>query len=194
MARKLAKPKGTGLKPISMPSPSYSWDLSVPAEYPNLDFTAPSFPSMDSLNTAYTPGTNLDFSFGNSYEPITGSFLAPSIDMSKPNLLNTVGDPMLSIEPTKPGFLKDTWNGLTGFQKIGAILGLGNAAAGAYNAYNQNKLARDQLNFSRNAFNTQMEATKRTTNAELRDRQEVRVRNNPSQNMSVEEYMKLNGV
>ena len=194
MAKKLNR-KVSGLKPISMPSPTYGWDLNVPAEYPNLDFTAQTYPSMDSLYAPYNPGTNLDLSFGKSYEPLTGSFLAPNVEMPAMNLsgLNQVAAAP-AIEPTKPGFLKDTWNSLTGFQKIGAVLGLGNAAAGAYNAYNQNKLARDQLNFTKNAFNTQMEASRKMTNADLRDRQQVRARNNPTENMSVEDYMRLNGV
>lgn len=62
-----------------------------------------------------------------------------------------------------------------------------------YNVYNQNKLQRDLLNFQKQAYQTNLDTARKTTNMELSDRQRRRVSANPNAE-SVESYMKKWGV
>ena len=62
-----------------------------------------------------------------------------------------------------------------------------------YNAFNQNKMQKDLLNFQKNAYRTNLAMTKKTTNMELSDRQRRRVSANPNAE-SVDSYMKKWGV
>lgn len=82
--------------------------------------------------------------------------------------------------------------------KINAGVGVFNAALGAISAYKALKLGKDNLNFQKESFNKNYDAMKRTTNAELSDRQRSRVQydanNGTSNNMSVAEYMAQYGV
>ena len=55
-------------------------------------------------------------------------------------------------------------------------------------------LAKDSLNFQKDAFSKQFENQRTLTNAELRDRQIARVASNPTAYQSVDDYMKANGV
>ena len=82
--------------------------------------------------------------------------------------------------------------------KINAGVGVLNAAVGAISAYKALKLGKDNLNFQKESFAKNFEAMKGTTNAELADRQAIRVRydaqNGMSNNMSVADYMAKYGV
>ena len=73
-------------------------------------------------------------------------------------------------------------------------VGLATAGLGAFNAWNTNKTARDQLNFQKDSFSKQYEAQKGLTNSELSDRQAQRVREHPGTATSVNDYMKQYGV
>lgn len=62
-----------------------------------------------------------------------------------------------------------------------------------YNAFKQNSMQKDLLNFQKQAYRTNLDMTKKTTNMELSDRQRRRVSANPNAE-SVDNYMKKWGV
>ena len=91
-------------------------------------------------------------------------------------------------------------NGGGGMDFLGAD-GWGNLALGgiqtglgAYMGFKQLGAAKDQLNFQKESFNKNYEATKQTTNTQLRDRQALRHSSRPDQYASADEYMKTNGI
>jgi len=65
---------------------------------------------------------------------------------------------------------------------------------GAYMGFKQLGAAKDQLNFQKESFNKNYEASKQTTNTQLRDRQKRRYAENPDHYKSESEYMKTNGI
>lgn len=74
---------------------------------------------------------------------------------------------------------------------ISALTGLGNA----YMGMKQFGLAEDSLDFQKDAFSKNFEAQKRTTNAQLADRQRARLAANPNGGYQSEaEYMSKFGV
>ena len=73
-------------------------------------------------------------------------------------------------------------------------VGLLNDAFGAYNAYQANKLAKQQFAFQKDAFNKQYAAQKNLTNSQLADRQAQRHRRDPTRYESVDSYMAKYGV
>lgn len=77
-----------------------------------------------------------------------------------------------------------------------ALLGLGafNSALSAINSYKANKLGKQQLAFAKDSFNRNFEAQKGITNSQLADRQNIRYKVNPTDNMSVADYMAQYGV
>ena len=131
--------------------------------------------------TAMNPPTSLSFGQGGM-----GSFDTAKIgNMAKSDdLMKGVKD----FSNTQPSF----WNNYGGM-----ITGGISAAAdlvGAYQGYKQLGLARDSLNFQKDAFNKEYEMSKRGINDQLEQRQRNRVGTNPSRNMPVEEYMQKYGV
>ena len=78
------------------------------------------------------------------------------------------------------------WGGMA----MGAIQGLGNA----YMGMKQYGLAKEQLQFSKDAFERNFAAQRQMTNTNLQDRQRARVASNPGAYQSVGEYMSKNGV
>ena len=82
--------------------------------------------------------------------------------------------------------------------KINAGVGVFNAALGAVGAHRAYKLGKENLAFQKESFNKNYDAMKRTTNAEMEDRQARRVRydaqNGLNNNLSVSEYMAKFGV
>lgn len=78
------------------------------------------------------------------------------------------------------------WGGMA----MGALQGLGSA----YMGMKQYGLAKDQLAFSKSAFERNFNAQKTLTNSSLEDRQRARVASNPGAYQSVGEYMSKNGV
>jgi len=91
-------------------------------------------------------------------------------------------------------------NGGGGMDFLGAD-GWGNLALGgiqtglgAYMGFKQLGAAKDQLNFQKESFNKNYEASKQTTNTQLADRQKRRYAENPDHYKSESEYMKTNGI
>lgn len=78
--------------------------------------------------------------------------------------------------------------------KINTGVGLFNSALGAISAYKALKLGKDNLNFQKESFAKNFEASKGTTNAELADRQARRLSANPNGYDSVADYMAKYGV
>ena len=78
--------------------------------------------------------------------------------------------------------------------KINAGVGVFNAALGAISAYKALKLGKDNLNFQKESFAKNFEASKNTTNAQLEGAQRVRVSADPTNAMSVADYMAKYGV
>jgi len=85
----------------------------------------------------------------------------------------------------------------TGFQTMGwgpAVFGMGKSLFDGWLGMEKLDLAKDSLNFQKDAFSKQFENQRTLTNAELRDRQAARVASNPTAYQTVDEYMKANGV
>ena len=78
--------------------------------------------------------------------------------------------------------------------KIKAGVGVFNAALGAISAYKALKLGKENLAFQKDSFNKNYEAMKGTTNAQLENAQRVRVSADPTNAMSVADYMAKYGV
>lgn len=100
-----------------------------------------------------------------------------------------------------PGFF--SWNGFAGGKNAdgtstngwgGAALGLIQGLASFGQARNQLNLVKDQLQFSKDAFNKNYAAQAKMTNASLMDRQRARVASNPGAYQSVGDYMAQNGI
>lgn len=81
--------------------------------------------------------------------------------------------------------------------KVGGLAGpmfdLAKTGLNAYLGFKQLGTAEDTLAFQKDAFSKQFANQSTLINAQLRDRQQARLNRNPN-NMSVDEYMKLNGV
>lgn len=103
--------------------------------------------------------------------------------------MNLIGDnkPFNWQPPTTNGGIPMT-------DKINAGVGVFNAALGAISAYKALKLGKDNLNFQKESFAKNFEASKGTTNAQLENAQRVRVSADPTNAMSVSEYMAKFGV
>jgi len=84
------------------------------------------------------------------------------------------------------GMKVNGWGG----QALGLLQGLGSA----YMGLQQYGLAKDQLQFSKDAFNKNYAAQAKMTNASLLDRQRARVASNPGAYQSVGDYMAQNAI
>ena len=82
-----------------------------------------------------------------------------------------------------------SWNGWGG-QALGLLQGVGSA----YMGLQQYGLAKDQLQFSKDAFNKNYAAQTKMTNASLMDRQRARVAANSGAYQSVGDYMAQNRI
>lgn len=138
--------------------------------------------------TAMNPLTSLSFGQeggGLNIPALYGSNIAGMDSIPKSNAL---GKSVEDFSNTQPSF----WN------NYGSMIAGGVSAAadlvGAYQGYKQLGLARDSLNFQKDAFNKEYEMSKRGINDQLEQRQRNRVGTNPSRNMPVEEYMQKYGV
>lgn len=78
--------------------------------------------------------------------------------------------------------------------KVNAGIGVLGTLGGLYNGWNSNKLMKDQLNFQKQAFNKQYQASVNQYNTQLEDRQRARVASNPNAYQSVSSYMDQNRV
>lgn len=76
----------------------------------------------------------------------------------------------------------------------GAAFGLMQGLGSAYMGMKQYGLMKDQLQFSKDAFNKNFAAQAQTTNTALEDRQRARVASNPGAYQSVGDYMGQNRI
>lgn len=153
----------------------------------------PGLPEMPNLrgmlNFSNTPAESLNWP---GYTATTPTTQIPGTSLNLPD----IGEALRARAMEKPGIfdgLGKTWNSLSGFEKIGSVLGTANAVFNGYNAYKQNKIARDTLNFQKDQYAKQYEAQRKMTNSQLEDRQRSRVWTNPNQT-SVHDYMQKYGV
>lgn len=79
-------------------------------------------------------------------------------------------------------------------EKGSALLGGVKGVFDVYNTYKTNKLANKQFEFEKDSFNRNFDASAKTTNAALADRQAARYKRDPSTFASVNDYMKKYGV
>ena len=124
---------------------------------------------------------------------LTGQFggQLPNVDPSTLSSMGSQSPDWLS----RQGFFggKDA----NGFSSVGwgpALFGMGKSIFDGYLGLQQLDLAKDNLNFQKDAFSKQFENQRTLTNSELRDRQAARVASNPTAYQSVDDYMKANGV
>jgi len=82
---------------------------------------------------------------------------------------------------------------LSGFGQLNQGIQAGGALLQGYLGFKQLGLARDSLNFQRDAFNKNYQNQVQTTNRQLEDRQRLRAAANPGA-QSVEEYLANNRV
>ena len=73
-------------------------------------------------------------------------------------------------------------------------VGLFTGGIGAWQGYNQNKLLKQNLNQQESQFREQLNLTKQNYNSQIEDRQRARVASNPIAYESVESYKKKYGV
>lgn len=90
-------------------------------------------------------------------------------------------------------------NGLGGWMAsngtaLNAGVGLLTAGLGAWQGYNSNKLAKQQMNMQSSQFNEQMSLSKGLLNQNMEDRQRARVASNSQAYQPVSEYMNKYGV
>ena len=93
---------------------------------------------------------------------------------------------MLGYTDEATGMKNNGW----GSAALGLIQGLG----GAYMGMKQYGLAKEQLQFSKDAFNKNYAAQAQMTNASMEDRQRARVASNAGAYQSVGDYMAKNGI
>ena len=116
----------------------------------------------------------------------TGSFNWGGLDGS-----TTVGNPTgLTLGAGAGGGLPK----IAMTDKINAGVGVFNAALGAISAYKALKLGKENLAFQKESFAKNFEASKNITNAQLENAQRVRVSADPTNAMSVADYMAKYGV
>lgn len=135
--------------------------------------------SLDSINI--NPATSM-LDWGNEYS--VPNLMTMSGSGTSSDLLN------LDFGKSKQG-MSNFSKGVAGLQTLGSVMG-------AWNGYQQNKLAKQQLAFQKDAFNKQYSAQRNLTNSQLEDRQRNRVYQNEQTGrtgtMSVAEYMNKYGI
>lgn len=83
---------------------------------------------------------------------------------------------------------------LTPIDKLSLGLGALGDIMNIYNGYKQTKLAKQQFNLAKDAYQQQFDINRKLTNSALEDRQRARVAQNPHTAKSVGEYMAQYGV
>jgi hypothetical protein len=97
-----------------------------------------------------------------------------------------------SVKDSGGGGMFENMLGADGWGNL-ALGGL-QTGLGAYMGFKQLGAAKDQLNFQKESFNKNYAAQKRTTNAEMRDRQVNRNASQPGQHQKADAYMTQNGI
>lgn len=135
-----------------------------------------------------------------SYTPDMAK-VAPSLGASFKSMIGLGGDEFSQMRDgvrsavnTAGANASTAWGKMNYGEKGTAMLGAATGLYGAYNAHKTNKLANKQFNFTKDAFNRNFEATAKTTNAALADRQNARHLRDPKAHASVSDYMKKYGV
>ena len=150
----------------------------------------PSSNVMNGMNTqanASMGGMDLDFmKSGYGYQDMvnnpTGNSSGGPGGLDFNSLGNTPADSGGGMDFLGP----DGWGSLA----LGGI----QTGLGAYMGFKKLGAAKDQLNFQKESFNKNYEASKQTTNTQLADRQKRRYAENPDHYKSESEYMKTNGI
>ena len=157
---------------------------SLVAAPQNIPFSGmPSMSSISPQQLALAGGMPLAPTIGGNTGGMNFGFLNPTE--------STVGNPTgLKLGAEAGGGLPK----IAMTDKINAGVGVFNAALGAVSAYKALKLGKENLNFQKESFYKNFEATKNTTNAQLENAQRVRVSADPTNAMSVADYMAKYGV
>ncbi|WP_411350587.1 hypothetical protein [Moraxella lincolnii] len=126
---------------------------------------------------------------GNTYN--NGQVMPNQVDNSKvfTGLKNTFNNGKITLNQIGNGATQIPLH-----DKLNTTLGLVSNFVNGYNAYQANKLANKQFNFSKDAWNRQWEAQKGLTNSRLADRQQRRFNESGGTGMTVSEYMNKYGV
>lgn len=143
------------------------------------------------------PGINSDYSsllgFGEGgYAPTTDFLNTKAIALpTQYGAGSALADPswlqnMMGYTDTASGTKVNGWGGAA----LGLLQGLGSA----YMGMKQYGLAKDQLQFSKDAFNKNYAAQAAMTNSNMEDRQRARVASNPGAYQSVGDYMAQNRI
>lgn len=137
----------------------------------------------------------MDFNLGNLGSPQQGGggldYLS-SLQVAPTSMSDSIMNSLKGFgggffDKTNAAGIKDQGWGSTA---LGVASGLGNA----YMGMQQYGLAKDQLNFSKQQYETNLKNQTKLTNASLADRQASRVASNPSAYQSVGDYIKQYGV
>lgn len=178
------KPTGIGgyVPPTPvMPSMSINDYLGTLKVTPSLNL-----PALNPAGLAFADGVPLAPTIGSS----TGSTSGLNLDWMNPSAEGIIGNPTgLTLGATAGGIKPIAMT-----DKINAGVGVFNSALGAISAYKLLKLGKDNLNFQKESFAKNFEASKNTTNAQLENAQRVRVSADPTNAMSVADYMAKYGV
>ena len=145
-------------------------------------------------NTGYQP-SNAWFG-GGAYAGDNANSLG--YDLGSPMSPSDFAAAKAQVNNTGGNFLGNTWNSMSGFDKLNAVGSGITSALGAWNGFQANKQAKRQLAFQKDAFNKQYAAQRNLTNSQLSDRQATRVardqQNGTNRFASVAEYMDKYGI
>lgn len=89
--------------------------------------------------------------------------------------------------------LTTAWSDMSTMGKLQTGLGIGAGLWGAWNSYNQGKLAKRNFNFQKAMMQKEHANTVNSYNARMEDRQRARVARDPNAHRSVAEYMSQYG-
>lgn len=168
----------------------------------------PTTPTVGSVvSPTIIPTVNPTYDSATQYALTQADDVAPKLDLlskaySVPLVGNVLGRGMESMQHTGQGLGTD-WSNMSGMQKMGSVVGLGQGLYGMYNAYKQNKLAKDTFNFQKRSWNLDHANQVKTVNSQMSDRQEARVAQadavaratgRPMTTTSVSDYMNKYGV
>lgn len=151
-----------------------------------------------SLSSAFqSPSTDYTY---DAHQAMYGGLNKTDLNMSMNDTFNNslgITDSKITGDKPDPSLLDNTktaWGKMSYGERGTAMLGAATGLYGAYNAHKTGKLAREQLNFTKDSFNRNFEAQAKTTNAQLADRQNARHARDPKAHASVSDYMKKYGV
>lgn len=154
-----------------------------------------SFNFSDLLTNPNPSPTGLNMNLGNITQPVPTAG-SNGLNLNFSNLVQRNQAPTLPLATLDMdvgsggvmNFLKQNGNGIaTGLNAFSGLLG-------GYLGAKQLSLAKDQFNFSKDAFNRQYAAQRQMINSQLEDRQRRRVAERPWDAESVSAYMAKYGV